>query len=282
MRNDLANLPPMIPQADAYDVGERYVFLDTVEVAARDGIQWLDAAGADTDNPYWKTFLSGSFAKSWATAAVDWDIVMQMGNVWFDRAADACRKPTRAERRAALQDIDADCKKTLQSASDWKTLAISFFGNRRKFVSQQMGRQFLAKWLSGKVAVARVEDRVAMTAELGQLAFALAAYRADHGRYPARLAELSPANVAEIPKDFFNHDADLHYAPQGEGYLLYSVGENGRRWRPDVQRAQCPESRARVRRHRGPRAKPNGAAFTPSDHSSHRLASDMWANCRFA
>ena len=49
-----------------------------------------------------------------------------------------------------------------------------------------------------------------MQNEMHDLAFALAAYRADHGSYPAKLADLSPKYVATSPKDIFN-DADLHY-----------------------------------------------------------------------
>jgi hypothetical protein len=66
-----------------------------------------------------------------------------------------------------------------------------------------------------------------MQFELTKLAFALAAYRADNGSYPPKLADLTPKYVAEVPKDIFA-DAELHYSREGEGFLLYSVGVNGR------------------------------------------------------
>ncbi len=66
-----------------------------------------------------------------------------------------------------------------------------------------------------------------MRFELDKLGFALAAYRADHGAYPAKLADLTPNYVAEVPKDIFN-DSELHYRLEGKGYLLYSVGVNGK------------------------------------------------------
>ena len=62
---------------------------------------------------------------------------------------------------------------------------------------------------------------------IDDLAFALAAYRADRGTYPAKLAELVPKYVKTVPTDIFNNDADLHYSRQNKGYLLYSVGPNG-------------------------------------------------------
>ena len=63
--------------------------------------------------------------------------------------------------------------------------------------------------------------------QLIRLGFSLAIYRWDTGSYPAKLADLVPKYVAAVPKDIFN-DADLHYTRTGGGYLLYSVGPNGK------------------------------------------------------
>ena len=75
--------------------------------------------------------------------------------------------------------------------------------------------------------VLNAEDRGNMRLELTKLAFALAEYRAQHGVYPAKLADLVPKYVAAIPADVFSGGA-LHYKPQADGYLLYSVGPNGK------------------------------------------------------
>jgi hypothetical protein len=76
-------------------------------------------------------------------------------------------------------------------------------------------------------AAINAENRGNMQFELTKLAFALAAYRADHGSYPAKLADMMPKYVALVHKDLFN-DAELHYRQEAEGYLLYSVGVNGK------------------------------------------------------
>jgi hypothetical protein len=62
--------------------------------------------------------------------------------------------------------------------------------------------------------------------QLTDVSFALAAYRADRGQYPRRLAELHPKYLAEMPKDLFT-DAEFRYRREGTGYLLYSLGPNG-------------------------------------------------------
>ena len=77
------------------------------------------------------------------------------------------------------------------------------------------------------MAARKAEDIATMRFELIKLAFALAAYRADHGAYPEKLAELVPKYVKVIPKDIYNNDADLNYTRKDDGYLLYSFGPNG-------------------------------------------------------
>jgi hypothetical protein len=64
----------------------------------------------------------------------------------------------------------------------------------------------------------------------------MAAHRADHNRYPARLADLAPKYLPGVPDDLFN-GKPLIYKPSEQGYLFYSVGANGKddggRWLTD-------------------------------------------------
>ena len=46
-------------------------------------------------------------------------------------------------------------------------------------------------------------DRAYLIRQMAQLAFALAAYRAEHGEYPANLAPLAQKYIAAIPEDVF-------------------------------------------------------------------------------
>lgn len=55
-------------------------------------------------------------------------------------------------------------------------------------------------------------------------ALALQAYRADHGAYPASLADLSPAYLKSIPSDPFALKGAFGYRREGERYVLWSVG----------------------------------------------------------
>jgi len=60
---------------------------------------------------------------------------------------------------------------------------------------------------------------------LAQLALALKIYKAEKGKYPDRLDDLVPEILPELPKDPFT-GKDFVYKREGEGFLVYSLGEN--------------------------------------------------------
>ena len=60
---------------------------------------------------------------------------------------------------------------------------------------------------------------------LGQLAVALAAYRAKAGQFPAKLESLVPEYLAEVPLDPYD-DKPLRLCSHPAGVMLYSIGED--------------------------------------------------------
>ncbi len=60
---------------------------------------------------------------------------------------------------------------------------------------------------------------------LGRLGLASAAYRSDHGKYPATLNALVPKYIREIPKDPFSGEP-LKMKAVNDGLILYGVGED--------------------------------------------------------
>nr|CAA9286545.1 hypothetical protein AVDCRST_MAG63-3995 [uncultured Armatimonadetes bacterium] len=60
------------------------------------------------------------------------------------------------------------------------------------------------------------------------VALALRAYRAERGRYPERLAELAPEYLKSVPVDPFALEGPLRYRRTATGYVLYSVGPDGK------------------------------------------------------
>jgi hypothetical protein len=71
-----------------------------------------------------------------------------------------------------------------------------------------------------------VEDRANTSLDMTRLAAALAVYRAENGRYPQTLGDLVSGVLAKPPADSFKALLFV-YKPDADGYLLYSMGENG-------------------------------------------------------
>ncbi len=218
MRNDLAKLPSMPKMVETIDVGERYMCLDNIIGMVR---QKTDAEKGEKN-------LEQKNAPPWLTnRALDWPLILRMGNSVCDRTVAAMRKPTRDERENALDELDKSLKAELAEIRSWKTLASAVI-NRRETISRVLGLILSSLVFPSDFACNDAQDRITMMLQLDTLAFALAAYHADHSSYPAKLADLTPKYIAQTPKDIFNHDADLHYSQAKGGYLLYSVGTNGK------------------------------------------------------
>ncbi len=72
---------------------------------------------------------------------------------------------------------------------------------------------------------ARPPAKGAAPLALARTALELQAYRAEEGRYPQSLAHFGSATSHPLPPDPFSGKS-LLYHPQGQGFLLYSVGPN--------------------------------------------------------
>jgi hypothetical protein len=72
-----------------------------------------------------------------------------------------------------------------------------------------------------------LQDDANVRLQLTRLAAGLAAYRAKNRVYPATLEALMPGVLENLPIDLYSSTPFI-YKPQGDGFLLYSVGANGR------------------------------------------------------
>ena len=212
MRADLAALCPMPRLVDAVDRGERLFFLDSVMWLQRPATTARGARGRAAGPP--------------VASGIDWNMILRMSNSYYDRWVAAARRPSPKERCAAAEELNRDLHDqavAVQSWTSWASLVIE----RREGASRRLGVLLLSLGAL-PAGTGGKEDPSRMESELTRLAFALAQYRVERGSYPGTLAEVAPRYVKELPKDIFNNDADLHYVRKGDGYLLYSVGPNGK------------------------------------------------------
>jgi hypothetical protein len=235
---DLQGLPPMAPLADKVDLGERFMFLDSVMLLRRHGPRFLE--GLSATGPLKEPVPKEPDPKEQqALDAIDWDTILRTGNRWYDRMVAALRVQDRAAREKQLDRIEEDLKKLKQDvAANPVDVAKLFLGVEEpgKMASQKLGNVLIGLLMPAIRKVQNAYDRAEQVQRNQQVAFALAAYRGDHGRYPEKLDALAPQYLAQVPGDLFSGEP-LIYRPGEDRYLFYSVGVNGQddggRWYDD-------------------------------------------------
>ncbi len=159
-----------------------------------------------------------------ADQVIDWDAVLRSNNQWVDRLVEAWREPTRSERVLAITAVnEALGERALAS----RTALPGAILNPGPVLTQFACDATAGLMLPSLMLVGNAEDGARVRFDLVRLGCALAAYRSERGKYPPRLADLAPKHIATIPPDLFA-GGELQYKPAAKGYVLYSVGANGR------------------------------------------------------
>jgi hypothetical protein len=204
--------------AEKIDLGERFMGLDAVQNIRRFGSHYLGLLQGG-DQPEKPTPEQIKVLES-----IDWGSVMRIMNTWYDRMATAGRIPNRAEREKEYDRIDADLAKLKVFPGNIFDLAGKDGG---KVVAESLANALTGMLLPAARKVQDSHDRSNQVERNLHIAFALAAYRADNGNYPAKLDALAPKYLPNVPGDLFS-GKPLIYKPEGKGYLFYSVGLNGK------------------------------------------------------
>ncbi len=223
-RKDLQGLPPMPPIADKIDLMERFTHLQFVQFLRRGGEGVLEASTGGSPSP-----LPGPDGEK-ALAAIDWTPVLRDSNSRFDQLTAVMRLHDRADQQRQLTKIDKDIAAMTKRAPEPERIARFLLGSPGQTVSKAIADTFQIFIGLSIDSIRRVQDSLDRNEQVQrnvQIAFALAAYKSDHGNYPAKLDDLAPKYLATVLDDLFSGKA-LVYHPSEKGYLLYSVGVNGR------------------------------------------------------
>lgn len=223
-RKRLDRLKPLGRFAANYNVVERCYALEFFAVFARDGLkdarEWEDAGilpkGAAKK-------LTGKFDEYF-----DADIVLKEMNRHVNGIVKVASIQDPGRRRKAIrklqqaiQQFERDAKRLPKSSKEGKLKKAD-----RAKLSRWFSRALMAFSLPNVTIVLDAQDRANTYYDLSRIVLSLAAYRADHGKYPTNLAALSPKYINTIPSDRFT-GKPLKYKLTKTGYLLYSVGVNG-------------------------------------------------------
>jgi hypothetical protein len=218
---DLQNLPPFPAAADKVDVTERFVFLEQVSLLNRRGNHFLAGVIDPKDE-------GGGQRVERKLGAIDWDPALRRANQWYDRLVAALREKEYGVRQKKLDQIEAELKTLKEKLVDSGAVARLLDEKQAgPVVGQAVGDVLVTLLIPAVRKVAMASDRIRQVQANNTLAFALEWYQREHGRYPKTLDVLTPRYLKSVPGDLFSGKA-LIYRPSDEGYLLYSVGANGK------------------------------------------------------
>jgi hypothetical protein len=220
---DLQQLPPLPSVADSTDLFERFMLLDILLKLDRGGIELLQALAGTPP---------GHGPDSWGQLVLDnadWDTALRTVNSWYDRIVASLRVKDRAERQKQLAALAEELGELRTAAADTGELAelIRRSDKPAEAVGKALTDVVVSGLLSSFLLLQRSADRSEQAQRNLQVAFALEAYRKEHGAYPKELAELAPKYLPQVPDDLFS-GKPLIYRRAQDGYLLYSVGPNGK------------------------------------------------------
>lgn len=240
---DLQKLPPMQSMADKIDTAERHMFLETLQFVRRGGLSQVEvlADGGVTN-------AKATAEELKALAKLDWQPAIKNGNAYYDRMTAAMRLPDRAAREKALDKIEEELVKLKSQALKPADIGAQLATGKDpgKNVSKAISDTLISLLIPAVRKVQQAHDRSVQIDRNLHVAFALAAYRADNGRYPVKLADLAPKYLDAVPNDSFS-GKPLIYKPSEKGYLVYSVGPNGidegGRWYDDMPPGDDPRVR---------------------------------------
>jgi hypothetical protein len=203
---DFQELPPMPSLVDRVDLSDRYFHLD--------GLQYVRRGDSD---------MTPEDRKAWES--LDWAPVFECGDKCIDRIVAALRLPSRAERMAALDALAAELEaKAIRKPKLLGLLEVKRRGNDAAKTAGDLANALHVGAIRNAMDSA---DRAEQVQRNVVVAFALAAYHRSEGRYPVTLDVLAPRFVAAVPGDVFT-GRGLVYRREGAGYLLYSLGPNGK------------------------------------------------------
>jgi hypothetical protein len=231
---DLERLPAIPPLHDKVDLAERFNYLYMVLFLNRAGIGSFEEF-RDMDS------LDGSnYPSRILTNGIDWDPALICGNRAYDQMVAALRikdRPARERelkryyqaRKALRGTLPRDPLESLKKNFAAGNLHEIVFGRKEfdRSASEKIGHRVVDSLLIAMSTVQDAADRAEQVQRNLHIAFALAVYRGDFGRYPGTLEALAPRYLERVPEDVFSGQP-LIYRPAKTGYLLYSVGVNGK------------------------------------------------------
>ncbi len=151
-------------------------------------------------------------------------------NQRYDRFISIGRIADVRKRREALRKFDQEVRAMQEKITDSKGYCFEDYLLKAPHteISQRVANVFAGLLMPALNAIIGAEERSNLGRQMEQVAFALAAYRADRGQYPETLDALVPNYIAEAPDDTFaEKPTPIRYERTADAWRMWSVGNNG-------------------------------------------------------
>ncbi len=217
--------PPSAAEALRF---ERYANLDTFiwfarkPSAFRMGNLVVTVEQIMSDDPTLKKPRPGRRPADALFERADYNEVLRRANAVFDMTVAATRPRAFADRVKAGEAISP-----MVGAIKKGTLPIPHPQADQKTATKWVTSMLVGVFTPTLGRAVVIMDRVRVRRSVTAVALALAAHRAETGSYPADLKVLAPKYLKRVPIDWCS-GKPLSYARSGDGFVLYSVGENMR------------------------------------------------------
>jgi hypothetical protein len=216
----LRSLPPLTDLAEKWDLCERCWTHDSIMQLDHRGVggfPFFDLEEGDLKHGLSDDLFDG----------IDWNPVLERANKGYDRLVALLRETDRATRIRKLDQFMDELRPLREQFVRGQAPAAL----RNAASASERGRVFGEMYCAlGGPSMRKMHDAAERTTQLREnvvTAYALAWYERVNGRYPNTLDALAPKYLPQVPKDLFTGGA-LVYKPTADGYLLYSVGPDGK------------------------------------------------------
>jgi hypothetical protein len=201
----LAALPPVNPVSRSLDIGERWMLLDTIAKIATRKLATMPADELATD-----------VYKSITLKDVDWDLVLRQTNGAIDEELTLVAIPEYAKRKAAFAAFD---KKwiAVENPENLPPILIlaKKFKEPRDVYSRRVANGIISTLLPSLGRAFDIEQQQTLTENLTRTLLAAAAFKARTTHWPAKLSDLVPRDLPQLPSDFNNDPPTYMLTPSG-------------------------------------------------------------------
>jgi hypothetical protein len=206
MLKELRGMPAVPELAEAVDKLERLLPLAELSALAKYGNSWAKPASMRV--------AGGTLGDG--VEPVDFAGAMWDSNRLWDMAVAGMREKTYAGMKSAAIAFGSEKERIRK---EWS--GIIHLGMDRAVV------EIIMLMATDFSSAGKLEQESRIRRGMAEVGLVLATDRGTRGAYAARLEDLPAAEVAGRDEDFFS-GGKLVYRREGNGYVLYSVGRNGR------------------------------------------------------